>query len=147
MIENTLENKAKFFAVYWGQNIGGARSLVSEMYYNDLEVNNGNEIEYINLRQLSSITDEDAIAVARLNKRINWNIGHNPKVWKNSFGDTVVSNGEGFGSIYTRTIVTDMDYLSLEQCDFLRSRGYLLPWMGLTPDEIIGYGWAKYKED
>ena len=31
--------------------------------------------------------------------------------------------------------------------DYLRTKGYLLPWMGLTPDEIISYGWSKYRED
>lgn len=30
-----------------------------------------------------------------------------------------------------------------EATDFLRSRGYLLPFMGLSTDEIIAAGWVK----
>ena len=144
MIENTIENKAKFFALYLNRK----KCIIRQGYINrdNIKPNGVDEYDSLELKSLSSITDEDAIAVAKLNRRINWNIGSNPKIWKNLFGHTVVSNGEGYGSIYARTIVTIMDYLSLEQCDFLRSSGYLLPWMGLTPNEIIGYGWAKCKE-
>ena len=139
MIENTLENKAKFFAVYWGQNIGGARSLVSEMYYNDLEVNNGNEIEYINLRQLSSITDEDAIAVSKI---LRWQLDNDKlSISRIHSIRQILTSGSPFGNSGSPFIKHQW-----EVADFLRSSGYLLPWMGLTPNEIIGYGWAKCKE-
>jgi hypothetical protein len=44
--------------------------------------------------------------------------------------------------------VEDMhDYLIIGNImagfDFLRSRGYLIEWNGLTEQEIIDYGWAK----
>lgn len=54
--ENTLENKVKFFAQYWGQKCGKNK-------YGNLSVNKSNilNITHLELKPLSHITDEDAI--------------------------------------------------------------------------------------
>lgn len=63
-MENTLENEAKFFAQYWGQEIGhhtfGKHNprIVNTSYFN--------QIHWLELTPLSKITDEDAIEVANL---------------------------------------------------------------------------------
>jgi hypothetical protein len=31
--------------------------------------------------------------------------------------------------------------------DYLRSKGYALPWMGLSVDELVEYGWVKLKDN
>lgn len=83
-MENNIQNKAKFFAQYWGQHIlrfslvdvNSPNSKptdvvlptwVSYKEYNYWSVLNG----YLELKPLSSITDEDAIEVATIyNKSI-----------------------------------------------------------------------------
>lgn len=140
------ENKAKFFAQYWGQLV--LRSLTNGGNFHLYQVGFGNqyynELDYLELKSLSNISDVDAIDVAKINTSIHWNNGLTPNVWKNSFGQTIVSNGTGIIDKYGQTIISE-HYLSYTQVDLLRSRGYLVPWMGLSCEEIIEAVWAKYK--
>lgn len=73
-LENTPENKARFFALYWGQNVlvwhyntGEKRPFKGKVNYCDQCEN-----EYLELTPLSQITDEHATKVAQivLNKPI-----------------------------------------------------------------------------
>lgn len=140
------ENKAKFFAQYWGKEIvahefisAGENAVVGSVIFRNLDN------WHLELKPISDISDEDAIDVAKINTSIHWNNGLTPNVWKNSFGKTIVSNGTGIIDKYGQTIISE-NYLSYTQVDLLRSRGYLVPWMGLSCEEIIKAGWAKYKE-
>jgi len=36
--------------------------------------------------------------------------------------------------------------IPFEAVDFLRSKGYALPFMGLSVDELVNYGWIKFKQ-
>lgn len=105
-IENTPENKAKFFALYWGQKIVAVRIDDGDDrgYY---EVGNnwycGLEDSYLELTPLSQITDEDVV------------------------------------SVYNLTGVDEV------HVDYLRSKGYALPWMGLSVEDLVSYGWVKVK--
>ncbi len=56
-MENTIENKIKFFAQYWGQKLGGTKYTPQGLGINK---SNLNSIDYLELKPLSSITDEDA---------------------------------------------------------------------------------------
>jgi len=59
-MENTLENKAKFFAQYWGQEVVplmGDLAKVDGLFLNWAPKD---ESCFIQLKPLSSITDEDA---------------------------------------------------------------------------------------
>lgn len=60
-MENTLENKAKFFAQYWGQPVLMSNNdpkcyviRVKFEHAEDIDIN-----DYLELKPLSSITDED----------------------------------------------------------------------------------------
>lgn len=63
-MENTLENKAKFFAHYFGQkvlNIGLKHlSVLNYDYLNPDDVNEN----HLELKPLQSITDEDVLKIA-----------------------------------------------------------------------------------
>lgn len=155
--ENTLENKAKFFAIYWRQATltdGFNRQDVNEISFPKyLEMDQ----YYLLLRSLSSITDEDAIEVAKI--LIDENIIEFEKRYFDSYRFCEVFK---FGKFYLQfDTIGDCDFritmdkekpvdisfqLVSEAIDFLRSRGYLVGWMGLTPDEIISRGWVKIKE-
>lgn len=73
------------------------------------------------LKSLSDISDEDAAIIHK---------GHTAK---------------SFLEYYSGNLKQAFWGLSHAEVDYLRSRGYLLPYMGLTTDEIINAGWAKIK--
>lgn len=110
------ENKAKFFALYWGQKVyrnpevRGFESTVGGSISDERVPKTG----YLELKPLSDISDEDA---------------------------------EECGYDNAKYMLSD-NYLinSPRVFDYLRSKGYLLPWMGLSCEELIEAGWAKYKE-
>ncbi len=122
------ENKAKFFAQYWGQDI-----LCSDMYgdggtiYSATMKDSSIKNEWIELKPLSDISDEDAV------EAIMVSLGKSASEFEGSQREAVV--------YYITTTTFDSN-----EADFLRSRGYLLPWMGLSCEGLIEAGWAKYKE-
>lgn len=122
-MENTLENKAKFFALYWGQTC----------YRNDIK-NTGSYVEYhidthylkegyLLLTPLSQITDEDLTGV----------YPHGSKALFDYYG-----NGN-----MEFAIKRFLYHMKPSDFDILRSRGYALPYMGLSVEQLIEYGWAK----
>ena len=144
----TLEKK-QFFALYiesceitWDREKGfpcrGLNTISDMKYiiYNCINVK-------LELKSLSNISDEDAIEVAKMNTSVNWNTGRKEHVWKNSFGNTVVSNGSGIVQKYGQIIVNDLQHLSLQQCDHLRSKGYALSWKQYTVEDLISNGVVK----
>jgi len=153
-MENNIVNKQRFFCLYFGQQV--ARYVLNDGSYaksTDVHpIGLMNAADYLELKSLSSITNEDAIEVAKLCV---------PKF-------IVVRTLEG--DKYLRTFYNDCDdYLMLSKdkfkigwclksgmriedsfypsavIDFLRSRGYLLPFMDLSVEDILKYGWAVIK--
>ena len=47
-------------------------------------------------------------------------------------------------SDYDFTVVEGMD--SIFRVDYLRSKGYALPWLGLSVPDLIQAGWVKFDE-
>lgn len=60
-MENTKENKAKFFAQYWGQEVAYVCYPQEEPHIWVLQDYNINHTDHLQLKPLSSVTDEDAI--------------------------------------------------------------------------------------
>ena len=111
-MENTLENKARLFAQYWGQKV-----------YNHFgDINNKNEDVvgfirgklpfWLELTSLSNITDKEC-------KHLNWN--------------RYALNFPNFNDIESY------------EADYLRSRGYAMPFCGLSVEQQIEYGWVKLR--
>lgn len=131
--QNTPENKAKFFALYWGQKVLVLDGLASNV---DSWIDGNNIKSFtLKLKPLSAISDEDAIEVARI---AGYNIIRSNIV---ELGKSIVMDicsGIGGGSIRWNE--------SLSITDFLRSKGYLLGWMDLTTEDILAYGWVRLEE-
>lgn len=115
-MENNSLNKRKFYALYYGQ-------LIIKIFENEEPhrvwgkgIMRGIEFSLLELLDIKSITDEHAKECGMLSK-------------------------EGFLESYSRG-----EGLDQQQADFLRSEGYLIPWMDLTIEDIIQYGWAKIKK-
>jgi hypothetical protein len=124
------ENKAKFFALYWGQKVielEGYEELVNPYV---AHLNNDGRRTRLNaqilLKPLSSISDEDKKIVTKYHNtnlvKINDSGGFEP--WDD--GDFILWN--------------------VDQIDYLRSKGYALPWMGLSVNVIVKAVWIKLIE-
>lgn len=158
--QNTLENKAKFFAHYLNQQvfyqdrIGNIVSfylscgnftkqvwivsLEDENFEkNELSCNaNINECQLI-LKPLSQISDEDAIHGLKLiissrnSSAFDYCKSQNYSI-------------EQMVNYFNRHLVYDF---KLILTDYLRSKGYVLPYMDLSVEDLVEYGWVKLKEN
>lgn len=149
--ENTLENKRKFFAQYWGQKI-----LLHVIDVDDILLLLNNEIDndvknwLLYLTPLSQITDEDAIQgiMFTYNKTYE-DLGEILEVKHyNTFSSiTTTRGGENFKTSRSIHHWNGDRKIGSKECDYFRSKGYALPWMDLSVEDLVEYGWVKLKED
>jgi len=135
-MENNIENKTKYFAQHWGQfiaiqNEGGGSGFsydINEATICDIKY------DYLQLKPLSSITDEDKKAIEKIE-----DIG-------NDGDEDWINFGERFNSC--RYINGGFQRLLLIQSyQYLQSKGYALSFMGLSVEKLIEYGWLKLKTE
>lgn len=115
---NKTAVKCRFFAQYWGTKtmyVGGV-GLV--------EIGNGgwnlkHPDFFLQLKPLSKITDEDAISMYRGLER-NYESA-------NQFLEDYKSIG----------------FLEQSEADFLRSKGYALPFMNYSVEDLVSFGWVR----
>lgn len=131
-MKDTQENKEKFFAQYWGQCVGVIKDVclngqeLEPYYIMDLQ-----KEDYLELTNLKDISDEDLKELSIItNPDLSVEINNMFEEYKHDLRKSFPNNIE-------------YDQLS---ADYLRSKGYLVPWMGLSCEEIIKRGWAKHKE-
>jgi hypothetical protein len=125
-MENTLENKAKFFAQYWGQEVVITDGILRVASVGTLK--KAWVIQsHLELTAISSITDEDAIEVSNIVRDVTHG---------KSF-DTRVDNIKQLAKYYA------IDYSAVS--DYLRSKGYALPLMRLSVEEQVNRGWIVLK--
>lgn len=128
-MENTIENKAKFLAQYFGQNTFYC-GLFTRVYGLDIFRPESISGIYAELKSLSSITDEDAIEVSRV-----WGSEMESKIIGYSIVIRITDIEKGGIQTEFRNTIGVIDYL--------RSRGYALPFMGTSVEKLIEYGWIK----
>ncbi|WP_293933161.1 hypothetical protein [Sphingobacterium sp. UBA6645] len=162
-MENTLENKAKFFAQYYGQDVLKAssvqgihkvgRSFMGKIYHD----------QYLELKPISSISDGDAIEVCKMaipytGRYELLEVRKTSIVFKLPF---INSKYQVFPlksrAIHLETYKGGLGVVEIDQItpifnsiaiiDYLRSRGYAVPWMGLSVEKLIEYSWIKLNED
>ena len=140
--ENTLDNKAAFFAQYWGQElllIEGSIKLrvVKSSYFNP------NLYDIVQLRPLSSITDDEAIEVsyilnpAKPENQIDLHSYYGLKKMHVGIIKRLLLDGDHYRK--------NMWHL-LEAAQYLQSKGFALPWRDLSVDDMCAYGWIKLTE-
>ena len=118
--------KCRFFTQYWGQKVvAHTEDLklngIKEVRYEPRTVINFKEIETscIVLKPLSKITDEDAISMYRGLER-NYESA-------NQFLEDYKSIG----------------FLEQSEVDFLRLKGYAVPYMEYSVAELVKMGWVQ----
>ena len=167
-MENTIENKLKFYGLFIGQEVYFFESKIERItpYLLHKDYGMGFLMEaHLELTPLSKITDEHAIEIAKIVTYNPDDINYNPdNVWvgngdENGKGKyyieigvgscweaelTITENG-GVKLIYEDNNIDIYD--SVRIFDFLRSKGYALPYNGLSVEQLIEYGWIKLKID
>lgn len=78
---------------------------------------------------------EDWIEIAKI-----FNIGHLIGATKDLIRNILKSLEHGSKITCTGVILNWMQVV-----DFLRSKGYVLPWMGLSVEQLVEFGWIKLK--
>jgi len=132
------ENKAKFFALYWGQEV---QSHGKEMFHvTGILVRQS----YLQLKPLSAISDEDAIDVLNvlMGYEENYYQDWHPNIQKVWMQTIKIDLNDDFGSRQVPALQSYFKY-TWQVGDFLRSKGYALPWMGLSVVEMTEAGWIK----
>lgn len=122
-MENTIENKAKFFAQYFDQYVHCNNRIPDEPFWvTGVTMQELSENDFIRLTSLSDITDEDAA-------ELDFFGALNFKSCVESYGLQKVIN----------------QHITHYGIDYLRSCGYALPWMGVSVEEQEKRGWIKLK--
>lgn len=138
-MENTLENKAKFFAQYWGHmytyknDFGTFKEKVGDFHF---RTDVSKEECFLSLKPLSSISDEDAFVLGCLMVKDPEDYisatTHNDSlgVWLKMERE---NGGKGFYLNLNLSVVVDK----------ARELGYAADWNGLSVEKQIEYGWIK----
>lgn len=126
-MENTLSNKAKFFVLYWGQRILFSKNdPAGYSIRNKFEHSEDLDTEdFLQLKPLSSITDEDFDFI---------------------MNDSIMNPDPSDGDPVFTFEIGCLKLSDLTTTDYLRSKGYALPWMGLSVEKLQEYGWIKITE-
>ncbi|REC56995.1 hypothetical protein DRF62_02215 [Chryseobacterium piscium] len=135
MMNISIENKAKFFAQYWGQRVlsdltnGGDRILCP------IEASNMYRIEesHLKLKSLESITDEDVLKIAEL------------LLWQRNILESsmIAQTKEILLSISKITTVKGWEWANI--IDKVRELGYAYWWNGISVKDQIECGFIKLK--
>lgn len=133
--ENNIENKRRFAALYWGQRV---HRHVTWSNISRCAILNEHTITmdnyHLELKPLSAITDDDAIKVFKILF---------PEL--NKPDDFMIE----IGGDWARCVHANLSSINkniVHMIDYLRSRSYALPWLDLSVDDLISYGWIKLKE-
>jgi len=140
-MENNLENKANFFAQYWGQEVLIDESIdaLLEVCLNDLlNVKIENNNCYLKLKPLSKISDEDLLEMLRLynSTMTDADLKSLTIEDKLDISDCLLGKAD-----IAQNETSPLVYLAVY--DFLRSKSYALPYMGLSVEEQVERGWVR----
>lgn len=179
-LENTLENKTKFFAQYWGQDV--LCRVIFGKNKNEIIMHNtpcsnlklGEIIDsYLELKPLSQISDEDINFVAKVCHQVpnltfeikrQDDIVHATNMDNYGIERHICINFKYATINCNMRIPDDNDKLVnykvnvaeihmnasrvvgyIQSVDYLRSKGYALPYNDLSIDDLIKKGWLILK--
>ena len=122
---NETAVKCRFFAQYYGVRVfqneaNKPHNLPNYSYPLTIEKNFTHSLyEFLELKPISKITNEDAISMYR-------GLGRNYES-ANQFLEDYKSIG----------------FLEQGEVDFLRSNGYAVPFMNYSVDDLVSFGWVR----
>lgn len=136
MTKLTPQLKEKLYALYWGQEVKCYTQLDGPFMIDDGRKMR-TSVSYLLLRPITQVTDEEAIEVAKIWRPLRGNVGYNSQFHTAICGREIIDRLNG----YDRDFETFMLLT-----DYLRSKGFALPFMGISVEEFIEAGWIKLLE-
>jgi recombinational DNA repair protein RecT len=121
--------KCRFFAQYFGQRILNPYSLLTYTNtgvikeINAVQLSNIRDNDFIELKSLSKITDEDAYKIPYRN-----------------------SSDEIIGYYTANSLIDNINCIGFytnEEIDSLRALSYAVPFMGYSVDDLVSFGWVQ----
>lgn len=154
--KNTIDNKISLFNAYIGCGTfdedgwprwGSLKGMIGEKAItgycpDDEEITESYDIAHpgsklkLHLRAVSDITDGDTKKIAQL-----FDIGHLQGALPALITDILLAIDKN-GSSPSIGSVSSWN----EVIDFLRSRGYAIPWHGISVIQLVKFGWVKLRE-
>lgn len=130
-MENNLFNKLKFFAQYFEQDVLtlGSNDNYPVNYQWMQCVSTEPGYSYLKLRSLKSITDDEAIEVAKLQD------------WKDYSHPMDVEDRRGIRDAIK--VAFKNQWVNYTTYQYLQSRGFALPFHDLSVETLVEYGWIK----
>lgn len=147
--QNTLENKAKFFSQYFSQHVLYFSSDFLRKIDN-LTLDSIENDDFLELKPLSQISDEDVIqGITYLYNIACDELGDILEIEHYDTFSSITAIGKGCNFKTTRSIHhwNGTKKISSVEADYFRSKGYALPYMDLSVEDLIDYGWVKLKEN
>ena len=139
-MENTNENKEKFFALYLGQKVmdAGMQGIVKL----DKSWNWKHEDFKIKLKPISKINEEDLFKVleASDSKFMDDEYGAIIKVENIEMDDYFDLSVRVICEKKSYTLITKI-FHEATKVDVLRNLGYATPFLGLSIQDLISFGW------
>ena len=139
-MENTNENKEKFFALYLGQKVmdAGIQGIVKL----DKSWNWKHKSFKLRLKPISKINEVELLEVLKTsdNDYMNEEYGKITKVENIEMDDYFDLSVRVICEKKSYTLRTKI-FHEATKVDVLRSLGYAAPFLGLSIDNLISYGW------
>ena len=149
-MENTLKNKAKFFANYlYSCDVSWLRTEDETLQKTELTATDFNWLlnrsnSKLELKNIRSILDVQLIELAKMQGQLQYDENTEIVVFKNTFGNPVVSTGDKIWSEnkWTIDLKHGLGKLKWSQVDYLRQNGFCLPYLNMSVEKLIEYGWV-----
>jgi hypothetical protein len=131
-MENLLSNKLKFFALYYGQKV---------MFH---EIRNNLELPLLSVKHYTKRVAKWKLELKPISSIADEDVEYLTSIW--SKGAQYPSTKDE--SINLLAYYASRDYATMAHdiVDYLRSKGYALPFLGLSVESQISYGWVKLAE-
>ena len=123
--ENTLANRIKFFGQYFGQKVLRHKDWKNCVENNPLTEDWFHKGMILELKSLDNISNEEIEFIFKTEY-------HQPI---DNLVNILMSNLDSYNTFFVSEIV-----------DKIRLNGFSWPWMDLSVQDLIDYGWIKLKE-
>lgn len=141
-MENTIENKKIFFSQYYGQHIQHDVDLIGAFPLTQSNIEFETEKCKIHLKPIKKLSKEDGQFILKTKFRINnvfvediESVGEEILTIYFKYEDKETGDEESF-SISSATLIIDREW-----GDWLRLKGYAIPYSVLSIEDLIKYDW------
>jgi hypothetical protein len=122
--------KCRFFAQYWGQIIQNNGSILTFEIDEDIFPISNDDYETVNLKSVTNITDDDAFQIAMMQRNERGQI-------------SLIRHKKRAISNVKRYTLNNLYTVNSGIIDFLRFKGYAVPYLEYSVEDLISFGWVR----